>query len=78
MRRGCFGEWEGAVDYHLEFAAGNIGAPSVFRYEDVPDPECRPGGVLIDAKAIGIQGGDTLNRAGGALVTHPHSKLRLS
>lgn len=48
------------------------GAPSVFRYEDVPDPECRLGGVLIDAKAIGIQGGDTLNRAGGALATHPH------
>ena len=45
------------------------GAPSVFRYEEVPDPACRPGGVVIDIKAIGIQGGDTLNRLGGVLVT---------
>jgi NADPH:quinone reductase len=48
------------------------GAPSVFRYEEVPDPTCRPGGVVIDIKAIGIQGGDTLNRLGGMLVTTPH------
>ena len=48
------------------------GAPSVLRYEEVPDPVCRPGGVLIDVQAIGIQGGDTLNRLGGALVTTPH------
>ncbi|HMO96323.1 MAG TPA: hypothetical protein PKD27_09375, partial [Tepidiformaceae bacterium] len=48
------------------------GAPSVFRYEEVPDPACRPGGVVIDIKAIGIQGGDTLNRLGGMLVTRPH------
>ena len=48
------------------------GPPSVFRYEDVPDPVCPPDGVLIDVKAISIEGGDTLNRAGGALVTTPH------
>jgi NADPH2:quinone reductase len=48
------------------------GAPSVLRYQDVPDPTCRPGGVLIDVQAIAIQGGDVLNRAGGALVTNPH------
>ncbi|MEP7215028.1 MAG: zinc-binding alcohol dehydrogenase family protein [Anaerolineaceae bacterium] len=48
------------------------GDPSVFKYEEVPDPACRPGGVLIDVKAIGIQGGDTLNRRGGELATHPH------
>jgi NADPH2:quinone reductase len=48
------------------------GAPSVFRYEEVPDPQCRPGGVVIDIKAVGIQGGDTLNRLGGMLVTRPH------
>lgn len=48
------------------------GAPSVFRYEEVPDPVCRPGGVLIQVKAIGVQGGDTLNRQGGALATTPH------
>jgi len=48
------------------------GAPNVFRYEDVPDPVCRPGGVVIEIKAIGIQGGDTLHRLGGVLVTTPH------
>lgn len=48
------------------------GAPSVFRYEDVPDPDCRPGGVVIEIKAIGIQGGDTLHRQGGVLATTPH------
>jgi NADPH2:quinone reductase len=48
------------------------GAPSVFRYEDIPDPECRPGGVIIEIKAIAIQGGDTLHRQGGVLATTPH------
>ncbi len=48
------------------------GDPSVLRYEEVPDPVCRPGGVLIDVKAIGIQGGDTLNRLGGEMVSVPH------
>ncbi|MBI5284479.1 MAG: zinc-binding dehydrogenase [Chloroflexi bacterium] len=48
------------------------GAPSVFRYEDVPDPECHPKGVVFDVQAIAIEGGDVLNRAGGALTSHPH------
>ena len=48
------------------------GDPSVFRYEDIPDPECRPGGVIIEVKAIGIQGGDTLNRQGGMMASTPH------
>ncbi len=48
------------------------GAPSVFKYEDLPDPECRPGGLIIEVKAIAIQGGDTLNRAGGMMATKPH------
>src|SRR3990170_3782652 len=48
------------------------GPPSVFRYEDVADPACAPDGVLIDVEAISIEGGDTLNRAGGALVNTPH------
>jgi NADPH2:quinone reductase len=48
------------------------GDPSVFRYEDLPDPECRPGGVIIEVKAVSIQGGDTLNRQGGAMATTPH------
>ena len=48
------------------------GAPDVFRYEDVPDPQCTPGSVLIGVEAISIEGGDTLNRAGGEMATTPH------
>jgi len=48
------------------------GAPSVFRYEDVPDPQCRPGGVVLEVKAIAIQGGDTLHRQGGVMASKPH------
>lgn len=48
------------------------GPPSVFRYEDVPDPTCHPDGVLIDVKAVSIEGGDVLHRAGGALARKPH------
>lgn len=48
------------------------GAPDVFRYEDVPDPSCAPGHVLIEVQAISIEGGDTLHRAGGALAKRPH------
>jgi NADPH2:quinone reductase len=42
------------------------------KYEERPDPVCHPAGVLIDVKAIGIQGGDTLNRRGGMMVSTPH------
>ena len=48
------------------------GGPEVLKYEDVAEPLLRPGGVLIDVAAIAIQGGDTLNRTGGALATKPH------
>ena len=48
------------------------GPPDVFRYEDVPDPECGPGSVLIEVEAISIEGGDTLNRAGGLMAATPH------
>ena len=48
------------------------GGPEVFRYEDVPDPECPPDGVLIDVQAISIEGGDTLHRAGGEMANRPH------
>jgi NADPH2:quinone reductase len=48
------------------------GGPEVFRYEEVPDPAVRPGGLLIEIKAIGIQGGDVINRREGRLVTVPH------
>src|SRR3954471_24461946 len=40
------------------------GGPDVLRYEDVPDPECPDGCVLIDVEAISIEGGDLLHRAG--------------
>jgi len=48
------------------------GSPDVFRYEDVPDPVCGPGMVLIGVEAISIEGGDTLNRLGGEMATTPH------
>ncbi len=48
------------------------GPPTVFRYEDVPDPTVGPGDVLVQVEAISIEGGDTLNRAGGEMATRPH------
>jgi len=48
------------------------GPPSVLKYEDVPDAKVFPGGVLIRVEAIAIEGGDTLNRLGGALMSKPH------
>lgn len=48
------------------------GGPEVFRYEDVPDPQARRGGLVIEVKAIGVQGGDLINRREGVLVDRPH------
>ena len=48
------------------------GPPDVLQYEEVADPICFPGGVLIDVEVISIEGGDTLNRMGGALTSNPH------
>jgi NADPH2:quinone reductase len=48
------------------------GSPDVFRYEEVPDPVCAPDGVLIRVEAISVEGGDTLNRSGGAMFATPH------
>src|SRR3954447_6353888 len=48
------------------------GGPDVLRYEEVPDPECPDGCVVVDAEAISIEGGDLLARAGGALPAVPH------
>lgn len=48
------------------------GPPEVLRYEDVPDPQCHPKGIVIRVEAVSIEGGDTLNRFGGPLVTRPH------
>jgi NADPH2:quinone reductase len=55
-----------AAAYH------RTGPPEVLEYLDVPDPVCRPGHVLIQVEAISIEGGDTLNRLGGAMAGHPH------
>lgn len=48
------------------------GGPDVFKYEDVPDPECHRKGIVIRVEAVSIEGGDTLNRFRGQLVTKPH------
>lgn len=48
------------------------GPPSVLKYEDVPDPQCAPNGIIIRVEAVSIEGGDTLNRMGGPLITKPH------
>ncbi len=48
------------------------GGPEVLKYEDAPDPVCYPSGVVIRVEAVAIEGGDVLNRFGGALVTNPH------
>ena len=48
------------------------GAPSVFKYEDVPDVTCYPGGIVIRVEAVSIEGGDTLNRWQGAMPRKPH------
>ncbi len=48
------------------------GGPEVLKYEDVPDPQCHPRGVVIRVEAVSIEGGDTLNRWRGALTRKPH------
>jgi NADPH:quinone reductase len=48
------------------------GNPDVLKYEDVPDPECHPKGVVIRVEAVSIEGGDTLNRWHGAMTSKPH------
>jgi NADPH2:quinone reductase len=48
------------------------GEPNVFKYEEVPDPSCGPRDIVIDVKAISIEGGDVLNRAGGPMPSVPH------
>ncbi len=49
-----------------------IGGPEVLRYDEVPDPTVRPGGVLLEVRAIGIQGGDLINRREGRGLDQPH------
>jgi NADPH2:quinone reductase len=48
------------------------GSPDVLKYEDFPDPVCHPKGIVIRVEAVSIEGGDTLNRFRGPLMTTPH------
>ena len=48
------------------------GGPGVLRYQEVPDPECPEGFVVVDAEAISIEGGDLIARATGELPAVPH------
>src|SRR5258706_12420654 len=48
------------------------GGPDVFKYENVPDPECHRKGIVIRVEAVSIESGDTLNRFRGALMSKPH------
>jgi NADPH2:quinone reductase len=48
------------------------GGPEVFRYEEVPDPVVGPAEVMVRVEAVSIEGGDTLNRLGGAMTRVPH------
>jgi NADPH2:quinone reductase len=48
------------------------GGPEVLRYEDVADPVCPSSGIVIRVEAVSIEGGDTVNRFGGPLLTRPH------
>ncbi|HEX6026956.1 MAG TPA: zinc-binding alcohol dehydrogenase family protein, partial [Solirubrobacter sp.] len=48
------------------------GDPEVLRYEEVRDPDCQDGFVVVDAEAISVEGGDLLARAEGPLPAVPH------
>jgi NADPH:quinone reductase len=48
------------------------GGPEVLRYQEVPDPGCPDGFVVVDAEAISIEGGDLLARTAGELPAVPH------
>jgi NADPH:quinone reductase len=48
------------------------GGPDALRYEDVPDPACPDGFVLMSVEAISVEGGDLLARASSAPPETPH------
>ncbi|WP_050478166.1 quinone oxidoreductase family protein [Herbaspirillum rhizosphaerae] len=48
------------------------GTPDVFRYETVDEPTCAPNEVLIEIKAISVEGGDLINREIRPLARVPH------
>jgi NADPH:quinone reductase len=48
------------------------GSPDVLCYEDVPDPVCPNGCVVVAVEAISIEGGDLLARAASPPASTPH------
>ena len=48
------------------------GGPEVLRYEEVPEPDCPDGFLVVDVVAVSVEGGDLLARAGGDLPAVPH------
>ena len=48
------------------------GSPNVLCYEDVPDPVCPDGCVVVAVEAISIEGGDLLARAASPPASTPH------
>ena len=48
------------------------GPPDVLRYEDIADPVCPDGCVLLEVEAISIEGGDLLARAASPPAKTPH------
>jgi len=48
------------------------GGPEVLKYEDVPDPELHRKGIIIRVEAVAVEGGDTLNRQQGHMLSTPH------
>jgi NADPH2:quinone reductase len=48
------------------------GGPDVLRYEEVADPDCPDGCVVVDTEAISIEGGDLLARAASPPPGVPH------
>lgn len=48
------------------------GPPEVLRYEDIADPACLDGCVLLEVEAISIEGGDLLARAASPPAKTPH------
>ncbi len=48
------------------------GGPEVLLYEEIPDPACPDGCVVVDVEAISIEGGDLLARAGSPPESTPH------
>ena len=48
------------------------GGPDVLRYEDVADPVCGPNDVVIEVRAVAIEGGDLINRANAPVASPSH------